>query len=132
MSFVFDKKMSFLEVGTRYKGVITNASLVSDAKSERILINVKVEGFVSPAPASFNVSNEQGQNLALQFLSQLGAKTSKDIKVTLDSLKGKEVSVSINEVEVNGITYLNTRVNAPTANTATNTATLASEDDLAI
>ena len=132
MSFVFDKKMSFLEVGTRYKGIITNASLVSDAKSERILINVKVEGFVSPAPASFNVSNEQGQNLALQFLSQLGAKTSKDIKVTLDSLKGKEVSVSINEVEVNGITYLNTRVNAPTANTATNTATLASEDDLAI
>lgn len=132
MSFVFDKKMSFLEVGTRYKGVITNASLVSDAKSERILINVKVEGFVSPAPASFNVSNEQGQNLALQFLSQLGAKTSKDIKVTLDSLKGKEVNVSVNEVEVNGVIYLNTRVNAPTSNTATPTATLVSEDDLAI
>lgn len=136
MSFVFNQKMSFLEVGKHYKGTVTSASLISDDKNERILINVTVPNFVTPSPASFNVSNKKGKEMALQFLTQIGAELSDDIKVTLDSIKGKEVNVSLTEVEENGVIYQNTRINAPrTISTQTQAQTqeeTLAEDDLAI
>lgn len=106
MKFVFDNQPS-LEVNKTYPAIITSASVVDeDTDKERVLVNVRVDGFRTPAPASYNTSNETGSRMLSELLSALNYDGSQDFR---EFLKGKTVNV---RTKANG-EYINTSVYAP-------------------
>ena len=113
MSFTYSQKVNMLEVGTTYKGKITNISLVApNTDKERVLVNVQVEGFASPQPASFYTGSDNGSRMLTELLSGIDATPNKDINKVFASCVGKEVNVRL-AVAADAV-HINTNISAPT------------------
>ena len=111
MKFAFSASPA-LKKDTKYSGKITNISFLDvDTDKERVLVNVMVEGYSQPSPASYATANETGARLFSDLIRDLGGKKNNctSVEKVTAFLKGKVVTVVVKE---NG-EYSNTRLSVP-------------------
>lgn len=107
MKFQFTNLPS-VEANVVYDATITNVSIIDeDTEKERVLVNVSVNGFMAPRPASYNTTNDTGSRMLNELLVALGYTEECSIA---DFLKSKSVKIRCKE----NAGYMNTTIYAPT------------------